>query len=409
MNQPLRVLALVALTALAIPAAAAAADTPSADFDAAVKHSREVAEAAQSYVVDADVRVSSGMTGMGAAMNMDMTARSAAVWPDRMANSQEGSAFSINMGTGPNGAWLHISQLGTCYQGPPARLVRDLEGADEFELTLESIYNFYAGLSSYVLPAEPAAAGAAGRETLTVGGREIPCLVFTIPAAAGEPGEGAPVDGEGQAWYDPASGLVLKSVRSLVVLQGGQSITQTITTTVTGFSVNQPVPDERFAYTLPEGVRSVPELDLLTNPDSMAGQSAPDITVTRLDGTTAKLSDFRGKVVFLNFWATWCPPCRREMPHIQTLWDELGAKGDVVFLGASSEDAAKVKSFLEQNPQYTFPIAIAKAEDVSGAYHTDSIPAIFVIDAGGTIKAHLVGAQTEKSMRQALAKAGIGG
>ncbi|MFO7610285.1 MAG: TlpA disulfide reductase family protein [Candidatus Krumholzibacteriia bacterium] len=391
-----------------LTAAGCAADAADPDFAAAAARSREVAEALQSYSIEASIAVASGVSGMGSAMTMDVSLRSAAVWPDRLANRQEGTGFVVDLGTGADGAWLHVGQLGAAYVGPPATLTRDLDGAGQFELSAEKVYNFYAGLADFVLPAEPVAAGEPAVETLTIDGREIRCLIFTIPAEEGEAAEGVVLRGEGQAWYDPASGLVLKSVRQIRTLQQGNPISQTQTTTVDRFTLDEPVPDERFVFTVPTGTRTVDDLDKLTNPDSMAGQPAPDITLTRLDGTTTSISDLRGQVVFLNFWATWCPPCRIEMPHIQTLYEELGSAGEVAFLGASSEPKATVEGFLAKNP-YTFPIVSVGEQDVAVTYRTQSIPAIFIIDGEGVIRAHLVGAQSEEQMRRALAKAGIGG
>ncbi|MBE0565694.1 MAG: TlpA family protein disulfide reductase, partial [Krumholzibacteria bacterium] len=385
-----------------------AADAADPDFAGAAARSRTVAENLQSYTIEASIAVASGVTGMGSAMTMDVSLRSAAVWPDRLANRQEGTGFVVDLGTGPGGSWLHVGQLGTVYLGPAATLTRDLEGAGQFELSAEKVYNFYAGLADYVLPAEPAAVGEPAVETLTVGGKEIRCLVFTIPAEDGEPTEGQVLRGEGRAWYDPASGLLLKSQREIRTVQQGNPITQTQTATVDRFTLDQPVADERFVFAAPAGVRTVDDLDKLTNPDSMAGQPAPDITLTGFDGTTTRISDLRGKVVFLNFWATWCPPCRIEMPHIQTIYEELEPAGEVVFLGASSEPKGTVEAFLAKNP-YTFPIVGVGEQDVAVTYRTQSIPAIFVIDKDGVIRAHLVGAQSEEQMRRALAKAGIGG
>jgi len=388
--------------------AACTATATDEDFASAVAHSRSVAEQLQSYEITATLAVAAGPTGEEAAQTMDVALTSAARWPDRLANRQEGPGFVVDLGTGPQDAWLFIGQLGACYVGSPAALTRDLETAQQFDLTEASVFNFYSGIAQFLLPEEPAATGAPVRESLTVDGRDVPCLVYTLAAEDGEPGEGEVLGGEGTAWYDPASGLVLKSRRTVRTVRGGSPLTQVITTTVTRFALNEAVAEDRFAFTPPTDVRVVDALDKLTNPNSMAGQPAPDITLKDFDGNELKVSDFRGKVLFLNFWATWCPPCRMEMPHIQTLHEELGSGGEVVFLGVSSEEPATINGFLDKNP-YSFRMLMASPQDVAGAYATTSIPAIFVIDPDGVIRAHLVGAQTESQMRGALAKVGIGG
>jgi len=399
----------VLLSLCALLAGTACADGASeADFASAVARSRSVAEKTNSYRIAASVQVASGVTGMGPAMTMDIAVNAAARWPDRLASSQEGSGFAVNLGTGPQGAWMYVSQLGTCYQGPAATLVRNLDSAGEFDLTPENVYNFYGGLADFVLPAEPAPLAETSLDTLTVAGAPVVCTVFTVPAEEGEPKEGVVLRGEGKAWYDPASGLVLKTRREIHTVQGGTPVTQTQTTTVDSFSLDGAIPDDVFTYSPPEDARVVDSFDKLTNPDSMAGLDAPDIQVTTLDGQATRIGDLRGKVVFLNFWATWCPPCRQEMPHIQALYDAMKDRKDVVFIAASSEDVATIKGFLDK-AGYTFPIYTVKQEDVAGSYRTQSIPSIFVIDPKGVIRAHLVGGQTEKSMRRALARAGLEG
>ena len=397
---------LLSLCAAVLGTAAAAQGAPAADFAAAAAHSRAVVEKAQSYRIAASVAVASGVTGMGPSMTMDIDVTSAARWPDRLASRQESSNFTVDLGTGAQGAWMYISQLGTCYQGPPAKLSRDLDSAGEFELTPESVYNFYTGLADFMLPADPAALAGTTQDTLTVNGAPVVCTVYTVPGEDGDPAEGVVMRNEGKAWYDPASGLVLKSEKGLRTVQNGTPVSQTQTTTVETFALDGDVPDDVFTYTPPADARVVDTFDKLTNPDSMAGQDAPDITVTSLDGKPLKIGDLRGKVIFLNFWATWCPPCRQEMPHIQTLWDEMKDRDDVVFIAASSEDVDTIKKFLAKS-SYTFPIYTAPQESVAGSYHTQSIPSIFTIDAKGVIRAHLVGGQTEQSMRRALAKAGL--
>jgi thiol-disulfide isomerase/thioredoxin len=111
-------------------------------------------------------------------------------------------------------------------------------------------------------------------------------------------------------------------------------------------------------------------------------------------------------VVFLDFWATWCGPCRMEMPHIQALHDEMKDSGEVVFIGASNEDQKTIETWLQKNP-YTFKMVMVKPEDAQTKYKVTSIPAGFVIDREGMIRAHMIGAQSEMQLRTALGKAGI--
>ena len=120
------------------------------------------------------------------------------------------------------------------------------------------------------------------------------------------------------------------------------------------------------------------------------GDAAPDFTAALTDGTEFTLSDQQGKVVLLNFWATWCGPCVREMPAFEKLCGEYGE--DVAILAVNcmeSEDI--VKAFQEENG-YTFPIACDPEGDIVLKYPSQGIPYTLVIDAEGIVQKIYVGA-----------------
>lgn len=123
--------------------------------------------------------------------------------------------------------------------------------------------------------------------------------------------------------------------------------------------------------------------------------AAPDFTVQNLDGKTVSLSDYRGKVVLLNLWATWCPPCREEMPSMQTMYDELKGRGFTILAVAAPnpprETREKIENFVADG-QYSFPILIDSEYEVNGIYGTGSIPTSWVVDTDGNLVARLVGA-----------------
>lgn len=136
---------------------------------------------------------------------------------------------------------------------------------------------------------------------------------------------------------------------------------------------------------------------------------ALDFTLYDQYGNEHQLSDYRGKTIFLNFWATWCPPCRGEMPHIEDLYNEYGKnQGDVVVLGiaapglGSEGDEAQITSFLEQEG-YTFPVLF----DVNGVnqvyqYGISAFPTTFIIDEEGYITTYVPGAMRKESMKQLI-------
>ena len=124
------------------------------------------------------------------------------------------------------------------------------------------------------------------------------------------------------------------------------------------------------------------------------GDTAPDFVVGMFDGSQVRLSDLRGKGVLLNFWATWCPPCRAEMARVDTDVIERFAGRDFVFLPLSRGEArSDVASFREKNG-YDFPMGLDSTKSVFGLYASNYIPRNFLIDREGKIAATSVGYDT---------------
>ena len=116
-----------------------------------------------------------------------------------------------------------------------------------------------------------------------------------------------------------------------------------------------------------------------------AGDMAPDFTVEMLDGSHITLSELRGKVVLVNFWATWCPPCREEMSHLQKdVIDRFAGKDVVVLPISRGEERKTVESFLKKMG-YTFPVGLDGNQSIYKKYATNYIPRCFVIDAQGKV------------------------
>lgn len=127
-------------------------------------------------------------------------------------------------------------------------------------------------------------------------------------------------------------------------------------------------------------------------PPLRAGAVAPGFTLPRLDGPPISLSSLRSHVVFVNFWATWCAPCRDEAPSLQRLYEGLRAEGFhviAVSIDAASAEA-EVRGFREQY-ELGFPILLDSDRSIYSAYGASGVPETFLIDRNGQIVEHFVG------------------
>jgi thiol-disulfide isomerase/thioredoxin len=120
------------------------------------------------------------------------------------------------------------------------------------------------------------------------------------------------------------------------------------------------------------------------------GELAPDFVLPRLDGSVQKLSNYRGKIVLVNMWATWCPPCIEEMPLLDGLEKTYGPRGLVVLGLAGDEEPGRVRSFLEKNP-VSFDVLLDVGGEVGTRYGITGYPETFVVDREGRLRNKIVG------------------
>jgi len=143
-----------------------------------------------------------------------------------------------------------------------------------------------------------------------------------------------------------------------------------------------------------------------TYKDLKEGDAAPDFEAVMSNRESVKLSDYQGKVMLLNFWATWCSPCVSEMPDIQKICDFYS--DEVVVLAINyGEDAITVKSFIEKEG-YTFHVCLDEKQEISEKYPTEGIPYTVIIDKNGIITAiHLGGGKGMYSIFEEDIKAAL--
>jgi peroxiredoxin len=131
------------------------------------------------------------------------------------------------------------------------------------------------------------------------------------------------------------------------------------------------------------------------------GDKAPDFQLQTLDGKVVKLSDYHGKVVLINFWATWCQPCRTEMPDLQKVYESWRGRGLEVLAVNIAETPVAVQAF-KKELGLTFPILLDSQKEVTKLYKVGPIPTSFFVDESGKIIRIFQGQMNRNQMEQGV-------
>ncbi len=135
------------------------------------------------------------------------------------------------------------------------------------------------------------------------------------------------------------------------------------------------------------------------------GQPLSDFQIPLADGGTFRLSDYRGKVVWVNFWASWCPPCRAETPDMVKVWNEQKDRGDFVILGVNYAESADAAKSYVQKMGMTYPIGMDPRGNLATEFRLAGLPSHFLVDKNGILRDIRIGLLSEESMRKELDKA----
>jgi thiol-disulfide isomerase/thioredoxin len=138
----------------------------------------------------------------------------------------------------------------------------------------------------------------------------------------------------------------------------------------------------------------------------LAGKAAPELNLVDISGKPISLSAFKGKTVLLDFWTTWCPPCRADAPSLDKLYAKYSSQNLMIVGISVSEDRTIVEAFLKEHP-HNFPVVLTTENEMPHAYQIGEFPTYIVIDSDGTLSAAVEGDQGLAKLRKLLKKAGL--
>jgi peroxiredoxin/outer membrane lipoprotein-sorting protein len=388
-----RFLPAAAAATLSVLLVSSAATEPSAGETATLlKSVARVYEGLVHYHIEGTLTAS--VDAGGTHQRLATTFELAAIRPQRLLSRFDGAMLQMYRVSNGEAVWIYHPGTNE-YMREEGALVGPAAESATFGESILLVYTAYAD------SAAARRARIVGKETLTVGDRPVDCLVVEI--SANEDSSMGRTSGPDTLWVDPARSLVARSSHRIVTEAGGMVASSLLVFEYDRIDIDEAPPESLFVFHPPEGAREVESFS--ESASRWVGKAAPGFALRSLDGREYRLAELRGSVVLIDFWATWCAPCRRELPHIERLHRELADRGLVV-VAVSAESRERVERFLDER-RFTFAALLDPGRDVHSAYGVQSIPQVFVVDRDGNVAAHLVGARSEGELRAALREAGL--
>jgi peroxiredoxin/outer membrane lipoprotein-sorting protein len=207
-----------------------------------------------------------------------------------------------------------------------------------------------------------------------------------------------------QVAVDPETLAIGRMVYSTALRDSGKSVVQ-MALDFTHFEIG-PVEESAFEFTAPKGVKLVETVPIPGQTGStLLNLPAPDFELKTLDGDKMHLADLRGHPVMLSFWASWCGPCRRELPGLAKIYEEYKEKG-LVILGVNDEGKGPARKYSEQ-AKLTFQTLDDANSKAHRLYKVHSIPTIFLIDKNGKVVVFLKGSREPERIKASLGALGF--
>ncbi|MBV8069104.1 MAG: TlpA family protein disulfide reductase [Acidobacteriaceae bacterium] len=238
------------------------------------------------------------------------------------------------------------------------------------------------------------------------------CVTLEVPVKSwirnGSSGMSRMLGGSRLLVFDTVTGLLI-STRTLESIEDQRGIYQSdVSYMLKRMSYNGAVDEALFS--LPPGatnqVQQLPPWNAERIKKRLAGKTAPDLALTDIQGKSFKLSDLKGKTVLLDFWATWCGPCRADGPSLDKLYQKYSDRNLAVIGISVDEERPVVQKFLGEHP-HKYPIVLTTENEMPRAYQIGVFPTYVVIDPDGNVASATEGDKGFSELRRLLKKAGL--
>lgn len=211
-------------------------------------------------------------------------------------------------------------------------------------------------------------------------------------------------------WVDKKLLIAMQTFMSMkIALPSMPAMEMRQTIVVKNLKIDQPVDESLFTFSPPEGSKEVKELSFasaaLPKAD-LTGKDAPAFEIRGLDGKVYASTALRGKTVLLDFWATWCVPCRQSMPSVEKIYAEYKDRGLVALAVNTGEEHEVVEEFVKKTP-FAYPVVESGESGVLDAYKVTAYPTFVLIGPDGKVIAHEIGFGGEQMLRRMIGKAGF--
>jgi thiol-disulfide isomerase/thioredoxin len=342
------------------------------------------------------------MRGGTVQSNLDMPSTVSVRRPDRMRVESKSQAGGVTIVSDGEHTWILLTPLNEFIKRDAAAAPEEAVGkSGGTPKNLPDVSKFVKSVQLH------------GEEILKVGADRIPCWVIqTIYDVIDLPGEGLSIhDAVQSTWISKAHHVNLQTTfhAKLNLPKVAEPVDMTQSTRTTSLRFNVDLPDALFTFTPPEGAKETEDWTLpgIDKPD-VIGKRAPDLKAKSVHGDDVDLHGLRGKVVMLDFWTTWCVPCKRELPVLEKLHTEFHDSGlELVGINVDDEQGA-VRDFVK-SVGLPYPVVpLDSAHDLVTTLAVNAFPTVVLIDREGKIVSYEVGARGEAALRADLAKLGIG-